>query len=645
MRRGAWFYGAVSDSGTATTPAWYEAGAALVARAAVAVRVGEGRSLDPPAGLRIDASEVDVALGRAAPVAEKGAKAELTKAEQRAVEAREALLRSVMEGEDLFAAVAHNARLDTDETEVLALLCAVETDRRLQKLLAYAQDDVALTRPTLDGLMRLFPRSHAGALTVAEDGRLRRAGFVRVSGGEPWGRRTVEVPASLVWSLLGDQSLDPDLPLGIELLRSPDDADGPHHLLFVVGGDRARRAMTAALDGRAEVFLRATAPADPASWEALVREATISGLGVLLEVGDDLPPDARWWIERADHLTWVVSSAVELPLDHLPRRAWVERHVHDESVEDAEWKTVFADLPRGGHQLSLEQLRLAAIARAGVDDDEAALRRLASGPLERLTRRIRPRRQWDDLVLPDEIETQLREVVARFRHRDVVHGDWGFPAIPSAGLVALFYGPSGTGKTTAAEIIAGELALDVFKIDLSSVVSKYIGETEKNLEAIFDAAAVGDLVLLFDEADALFGKRSEVTDARDRYANMEVAYLLQRLEAYDGLVILTTNLSQNIDPAFLRRIHAAVEFPMPSKDDRVRIWNLSLASAPLEDVDIDALAERFELPGGAIRNAALTAAFVAASDGQAITTRALVHGVRREMQKMGRLVTNADFPE
>ena len=231
--------------------------------------------------------------------------------------------------------------------------------------------------------------------------------------------------------------------------------------------------------------------------------------------------------------------------------------------------------------------------------------------------------------------------------RRQVYDDWGFTATPSSGVVALFSGPSGTGKTLAAEIVAGELGLDLFKLDLSSVVSKYIGETEKNLEVIFDAASAGNVVLFFDEADSLFGKRSEVKDARDRYANIEVSYLLQRLEAYDGLVIMATNFEKNIDDAFLRRIHVRIEFAVPGPEERVRIWEQSFpAGAPLAaDVDIDWLAQRFELSGGAIRNASLNAGFFAASHGEHITMQSVVVGLAREYRKMGRLITAKDFGE
>ena len=258
--------------------------------------------------------------------------------------------------------------------------------------------------------------------------------------------------------------------------------------------------------------------------------------------------------------------------------------------------------------------------------------------------RIEPRRGWDDLVLPPDDKQQIAELVARHRHQRTVFHDWGFLAQTSSGTVALFSGPSGTGKTLAAEVVAGALGLDLYKIDLSTVVSKYIGETEKNLSAIFSAAAAGDVVLFFDEADALFGKRSEVSDAHDRYANIEVAYLLQRMEGYDGLVVLATNLQRNLDPAFLRRIAVAVHFGVPEEQQRRTIWERSFPlTAPTSDLDLDFLANQFKITGGVIRNAALGAAFLAAGADKPITMDLVALALKREFQKMGRLRTESEF--
>jgi SpoVK/Ycf46/Vps4 family AAA+-type ATPase len=228
-----------------------------------------------------------------------------------------------------------------------------------------------------------------------------------------------------------------------------------------------------------------------------------------------------------------------------------------------------------------------------------------------------------------------------------VLGEWGFDRKLSLGkgLNALFAGPSGTGKTMAAEVIADDLGLDLYKIDLSTVVSKYVGETEKNLERIFRAARNSNAILFFDEADALFGKRSEVRDAHDRYANVEISYLLQKMEEYDGLVVLTSNLSKNMDEAFMRRMHFTVEFPYPEEDARRRIWEIVLPDeAPLApDIDFGLLAERYRLTGGNIRNVALTAAFLAARDSEVIGMDHLLWATRREFQKMGRLAAGREF--
>jgi AAA+ superfamily predicted ATPase len=350
-------------------------------------------------------------------------------------------------------------------------------------------------------------------------------------------------------------------------------------------------------------------------------------------------------VEECDHLAWALSSPIELPLEELPRRPWVERRAGPPEITDDEWSGALGETARKGHRLSAEQLRLVAAASAGLGGDvDAAVRRLASGHLDQHARRIRPRKKWDDLVLAPDKLAQLREIVSRYQHRDRVHGDWGFPAFPSSGLVAMFSGPSGTGKTLAAEIVAGELGLDLYKLDLSAVVSKYIGETEQNLERVFNAASAGNLVLFFDEADSLFGKRSEVTDARDRYANIEVSYLLQRLESYDGLVVMATNFQKNIDEAFIRRIHVSVEFPMPDEDERIALWRHAFAlGAPIEGIDWDFLAKQFKLSGGSIKNAALHSAFLAAEAGTAISMETVILGLKREFQKLGWLRTVADF--
>lgn len=257
-----------------------------------------------------------------------------------------------------------------------------------------------------------------------------------------------------------------------------------------------------------------------------------------------------------------------------------------------------------------------------------------------LARRIAPKQDWDDLVLPSGQTEQLHEVCDQARLRPVVHSDWGFSQKLSTGrgLNVLFAGPPGTGKTMAAEVIASELGLDLYKIDLSQVVSKFIGDTEKNLDRIFTAAETADVILFFDEADALFGRRSEVTDSHDRYANIETGYLLQKMEEFEGLAILATNLRQNMDDAFLRRLQVVVEFPFPDEAQRRRIWEVTFPpEAPLADsVDFAALARSVRLPGGNIRNIALAAAFYAAAENSRIGMTHLVRAARREHDKLSR---------
>ncbi len=267
--------------------------------------------------------------------------------------------------------------------------------------------------------------------------------------------------------------------------------------------------------------------------------------------------------------------------------------------------------------------------------------------LSGLARKITPRYQWSDIILPDDQITILREIVSTVRGRPKVLEEWrvGEKLAASAGITILFAGSPGTGKTMAAEVIAAELGLDLYKIELSTIVSKYIGETEKNLERIFNEAQSSNAILFFDEADAIFGKRSEVKDAHDRYANIEVSYLLQRMESYDGVTILATNLRANLDEAFTRRLQFAVDFPFPDAAYRRQIWETlfppGVPRAP--DVDLAVLAQRFKLAGGNIRNIIVGAAYLAAADGGAVTMTHLLHGARRELQKMGRLIKEKDM--
>ncbi len=271
--------------------------------------------------------------------------------------------------------------------------------------------------------------------------------------------------------------------------------------------------------------------------------------------------------------------------------------------------------------------------------------RLQARPrLDDLAARIDTVANWDDLVLPAAELEILHEIAAQVRGRSQVYERWGFQdkSRRGLGISALFAGASGTGKTLAAEVLANELRLDLYRIDLSAIVSKWVGETEKNLSRVFDAAEAGGAILLFDEADALFGKRGEVKDSHDRYANIEVSYLLQRMESYRGLAILTSNLKESLDSAFARRIRFTVTFPFPDAAERARIWRRVFPQAtPTEGLDPAKLA-RLDLPGGAIRNIALNAAFLAADAGEPVRMAHLLRAARREFAKLERPLSAAD---
>ncbi|MCW6006155.1 ATP-binding protein [Micromonospora sp. CPCC 205371] len=616
----------------------------LLQREALVCRLAEGRPPRDFAGLFVGQDDLDRILatlpGLDGPAVERVA-AVRDQVRSDVDRARKNLEES-LEGGSRFAVLARSAGLSLAEAEVLAVVAAVELAPARQRLVAYVQDSVQLPQVTLATLDRI------GAVEgVAPDSRLRRAELVDVGSTGPWATRTCTLPARVAWHLTGDASADPDLPPGsVRVGPHGDHGGAPERgLLLVNGGDRESRLRAVEERWPGHGRLLCSVPESRVQWAATVREATLGGLVVVVDLAAPLDAAGRGAIARADHLAWVLSSRPELPLESVPPVPWREVRVASGEAGADDWWRALGREPDPGYRLDREQLRLvAAAAGAGDGGLPPAVRRVAGGHLDGVAVRIRPRRTWEDLIVPPDDAHQLRELAARHRRRDVVYRQWRFPPLPSTGTVALFAGPSGTGKTLAAEVVAGELGLDLYKVDLSAVVSKYIGETEKNLERIFGAAAAGDLVLFFDEADALFGKRSEVSDAHDRYANIEVAYLLQRLETYDGLVVLATNLQRNIDQAFLRRISTAIDFTLPEEEQRRAIWSRSFpASAPVAELDIDFLARQFKISGGIIRNATLGAAFLAAEDGSPITMRHIALALKREFQKLGRLRTEVEF--
>jgi hypothetical protein len=433
----------------------------------------------------------------------------------------------------------------------------------------------------------------------------------------------------------------------------PQARDGPP---AVERREIARLARREVLLHRAILYIQVTHPADGSLFDdvdALTPLPTVLD-GHPLPVIWAAPPQMAPRLMRASPLPWEQLS-FSRPAYAQRAALWARAlsgggHVPDEVLAD-----VAGRYRLGGEQIvSAARLALAQqAARADSADTVTfaalaqAARAVSSHRLGELARQIEPHHTWADLVLPQDRVALLHELCDQYKHRHRVYEEWGFGARLSLGrgLSVLFAGPSGTGKTMAAEVMANELALDLFKIDLSGVVSKYIGETEKNLERIFALAHDANAILLFDEADALFGKRSETKDAHDRYANIEVSYLLQKIEEYDGIVILTSNLRQNLDEAFLRRLQFTVEFPLPDEEARQRIWRAMLpAQAPLNgDLDVADLAQRFRLSGGSIRTIALNAAFLAARDGAPIGMGHMLWAVRREFQKLGKLVDDQQF--
>jgi hypothetical protein len=446
--------------------------------------------------------------------------------------------------------------------------------------------------------------------------------------------------------------------------------------------------VAAALEGESgEALLAAASPAEaagPLPIRLLVREAWLRdavlyvdnafgdgvfGPGDLPDLADRAPPiivlaGRRPWARTAGCSAEVIDIPLTLPAPGARRTLWAEATATramspDPAVLDdiaGRFRLGAGQIDRAvGDAAARGRWRDAVTRQRGRDaglpgaagelraDLFAGARAQSGAGLAALAPKVDLRGGWDSLVLPAATTAHLREFCEQARQRHHVLETWGFARVPTGarGLNGLFAGPPGTGKTLAAGVIAGDLGLDLYCIDLAQVVSKYIGETQKNLDQIFRAAADANAVLLFDEADALFGNRSEARDAHDRYANIEVAYLLQKMEAHDGVAILATNLRQNLDPAFMRRLHAMVEFPFPDEAQRRGIWQATFPQeAPLQpDLDLDLLAREVKLAGGNIRNIALAAAAQAAGEGGAIGMRHLLAGAAREYQKLGRAWT------
>jgi hypothetical protein len=562
------------------------------------------------------------------------------------------------------------------ERDILLLAAAVELDPTTAGRCAAASGDARCAYPTFGLALAVLPEPHWDALTPVAP--LRRWRLVEPADETRLTTSVIRIDERVLHFLAGAPYLDarlhgmlrpaappPGLTPGHQ--RTADQVaaaiSGPELRVELTGGERrARTDIAAAAAGQLDLALYVMAaddvPTDPVERDRLTRlwqrEAVLLPAALLIEMG----PLDREQAAAAD--AFVSTAAVPLVVagDEPARTTTRGRRLTVPKLSDDEQLTVWRDAFAGIPELADEQLRglvaqfelpphavrsVAAAVRPEPSAEaawQASLVEARMG-LDDLGRRIEPGAGWPDLVLPDRQLVILREIIAHVRQRATVHQEWGFAQTLRRGLgvTVLFAGGSGTGKTLAAEVVAGELGLDLFVIDLSQVVSKYIGETEKNLRVVFDAAEQGGAVLLFDEADALFGKRSEVKDSHDRYANLEVSYLLMRMEAYRGLAVLTSNMKQALDPAFMRRIRFVVDFPFPGERERAEIWRRVLPpQAPTKGLDAGLLAQ-LTVAGGSIRNIALSGAFLAAEEGDKLQMRHLLAAARTEYLKLDRSLT------
>lgn len=594
--------------------------------------------------------------------------------------------------------LAEAFRLERFVRDTLLLALGPELDAAMPRLLAYAQDDASARFPTAALALELFGQglryseaSTEAAVAFGPEGALTRLALIQRADGHVGGAATrpLRLAPRVAWYLRGvdhtgtsegfDLRRVNSAPIPAEFTSAAASvatavergaAGGRPPIVNLIGpDDRSSRALASAIAARVGVGLHAVSfeagsqGPDLANGVAVLdREGALRRTAYLIEVADDDQGPATDVADGCSALVMVasrhpirvrrplVSVAVAQPAPASRRVLWAQALGQiSEDVEDSLREVV--------HHFDLDPESIARVAAAAQGsarlrgekvsrrDVWLACRAFGRRRLGGLAERIDTDFGWDDIVLPVAARAQLEEICAQVRHRATVYEDWQFARrLPRGrGVTALFAGPSGTGKTMAAEVLAHELDLDLYRIDLAGVVNKYIGETEKNLRRIFAAAEESGAILFFDEADALFGKRTDVRDSHDRYANIEIDYLLQRMESYTGLAILATNRKAALDRAFLRRLRFLVEFPFPAADIRLRIWQKVLpSSAPTRGIDFGALS-RLDLAGGSIQSVALNAAFLAAADGRVITMDHLTHAASREYAKLDKATTDAEF--
>lgn len=601
-----------------------------------------------------------------------------------------------------FSRLAASFGLNPLDSIILLLTLAPEFDLRYERIYAYLQDDVSQRHPTVNLMMNLLGGSIAQRFAVwqrlSAEMPLRKHRLITCVADPARPQSSflsyqIRVDHRITGYLLGENHIDarllhavkiqePDPAMWLPEIAEPMRIAMPYApIIYMQGGiEMGQLEMALALcasQGLSLLHIDMTALAAKETpleenWRLALREGYLNNVAVFVDHWESalnearMPSPALWESLLAYPQTVFISARAEWePVDINRERRMLrmtfnipdyrERYgVWEEAVGKYQTALQPADIEETSAKFGFTRSQIVRAVHTALDlaqsrgelvqkfDLYAGAQAHANLQLGTLARRIIPRFGWDDLILPPEQITQLREMSLRLRFSHVVQDEWGFAAaMPnSSGISALFAGDSGTGKTLSAEVIAKDLGLVMYKIDLSAVVSKYIGETEKNLNTIFTTAQSSNAILFFDEADALFGKRSEVKDARDRYANIEIAYLLQQIEAYDGVVIMATNFRQNLDDAFTRRLDFLVDFPFPDAEYRKRLWESHFPprTPVADDVDFAEVAQRYRLAGGNIRNVALAAAYLAAANGRVVTREHIRSAVRREHQKMGRLI-------
>lgn len=586
--------------------------------------------------------------------------------------------------------------LSAFESNLLLLCAGMELSGDFARLCAIVHGDAQRAYPTLSLALAALPNAHWDA--IAPNAPLRRWRLIQVGEAHALTLSPLRIDERILHYLVGIQYLDERLAGIIEPLPGTGELVPSHQALAarvtavwnqtykannlpivqLCGAETSSKRAIATTIAKLQnlhlwIMPAQVIPLLPGEIDNLIRlwtrETILSKSALLIDCDElDINDTARvnaiaHFIERVNGFLLLTSRERM----RLPQRLVVSFDVQQPTAKEqgAVWQEALSEIApqlNGQVKILVEQFNLspatiyAACAEAAGQLAQPqsnnltnilwdACRLQARPRLDELAQWIEPAADWEDLVLPENQQQILRDIAAHVRQRSTVYNTWGFAAKSARGLgiSALFAGASGTGKTLAAEVLANKLRLDLYRIDLSSVVSKYIGETEKNLRRVFDAAEQGGVILLFDEADALFGKRSEVKDARDRYANIEVSYLLQRMESYPGLALLTTNLKSAIDTAFLRRIRFVVQFPFPDAAQRAEIWRrIFPPNTPTANLDVVQLA-RLNVAGGNIRNIALNAAFLAADAGEAVQMKHVLRAAQTEYSKLEKPLTEAEI--